>query len=257
MINDKPLMKKIIKLLSSFFVIMVLVSPLYAQDNPTPTKGETPDEVTIEIVDGKEVIHTISAQPSEEDKDWPIVYHDISTMRDNETGKEYRLETTYRELVGTNTSLSSKDCPEDVIQQINSSNCTYYGLHSGTQTASGWGVEATVKQFSYKYCDGIDCNYYKPYKVERSWWRQSTGYSITNAWLEWGCSGVCLVCGGGTTDVVYTSSSITVGWSSDHDSNVYRTEINWFPIMQKVDVAGAHITAISHSAQVTVSVSTP
>jgi hypothetical protein len=233
--------------------MMFFVSPLYAQGN-TDSKQ---DEITIEIVDGKEVVHTISEKPSEEDKDWPIIYHEITSQRDDETGEVYTLETIIREFIESDTSLSNKDCPEVVMKQMAGSSCTYNGLNSGTQTASGTGVQATVKQFSYKYCNAGDCNYYQPYKVERSWWRQNSGYSITSAWLQWGCSGTCLVCSGGTTTVQYSNNPITVGWNNNNTSYIYTTSIGWFPIMQKVDMTGSHITALSHSAQVDVSVSTP
>lgn len=242
MLGNNALLKKIVILLTSVFVITFLVSSIHAQGG---INLQQDDDITVETVDGKEVIHTISEKPSEEDKDWPIIFHDTTTERD-EKGQLIVVETTIRELRELD---ASKDCPEDETKQANRANCTYYGATTIEQSAlSSSGITAYVKHFAYKYCDGPDCSYYRPFKVERRWTRPNMSVSITNARLEWGCTTLCLICGtSDRTNAKYNSSSMTPGWNN-YNSYVYTTSISWFSQMQSLD--NAHVSAWSRSNEV-------
>ncbi len=99
--NQKKSLMKNIMLLMSLILVMMMIG-IVAADNET---NQIRDE-WVEYVDGLEVIHEVTSEPSLEDADWPIIFQGLIVETDDKTGEKHYVHTVIRRMVSSNGSVN-------------------------------------------------------------------------------------------------------------------------------------------------------
>lgn len=185
-----------------------------------------------EEVETLDVLVTVSDQPSNEDKDWPIV-HTESYRTINPDGQEVTYTLIVRREPGT---ILTQFCntSNDTEVSLSSASCTQQPSQSFTREVTSGGITSHVKHFATAFCSGTECltRYWKPYRVEAWWTRTATSWTVSNAKHTWGCDS-CLECpNGNSINQVYYGSSFTPSWQNSTNSHYYVYTSTQFKIMK-------------------------
>lgn len=198
--------KKVLLLLISFISFFVLAHQAIASDD------ESVPEITVATI----------TEPSNEDKDWPIVHVERSEYIDQETGVTYESVSIVRlETIPTRNTenqslcqnMSTMACTKSGGSTIYSYSFIIYNGSSITSHLKSW--------FDYICTNNSNCIYRKPTKMEAWWTRTNTNWSAKNAFAGWGCY-ACSICEGGTWQSVWLENPKYIpAWQNSTMSFVY------------------------------------
>lgn len=197
--------------------------------------GKVAADGTIE--EGKlEVVQEVTLVPSDMDKDWPIVRIERTEEFDSVTETKYVSILIVRQSsMGSATSNKDSAC----METTSLANCVKVDVASfyqtGTRSSStGW-ITSHVKHYADVICNGSDCVYKKPTKLETWWTRSGSNWRVTGAYAGWGCVG-CVKCGGGAWQTVWIESpSYTPGWVNNTTSYTYTYTSTSYPGLYPYD----------------------
>jgi hypothetical protein len=183
-----------------------------------------------------EVVRFVTTAPTEVPADWPIVRTERTEQFDVETGTEY-VEV----LIVRHSPMSSSALADDAncVEAMPSANCVKTGgasfyLYGTRSSANGW-ITSHVNHWTDVICNGTDCVYRKPTKIEAWWTRSGTNWHASDAFAGWGCYG-CLRCDGGTWQNVWIESpAYTPSWQNSTTSYTYVYTSDSYPGLYPYD----------------------
>jgi hypothetical protein len=186
----------------------------------------------------KDPIVIVTAEPSNEDKDWPIVRIETWDHMDELTGEVRTHRVIVREAPSSyRPSPEWLECP--LVEPKDELNCIYRGTQTKTDQDWAGGVTVNLKSWAHKYCRDYDPNcfdkYYALWKSEFWWTRSDPAWTVKNAIYRAGCSG-CPNCYTGYVEYPYFQyGPLTPGWNDNNTSWVYRPLLYWPPLMPSMD----------------------
>lgn len=189
----------------------------YSSVSPNLTSGKVQEDVK-----PPNVIVTIAKNPTDEDKDWPIVGAENQTFVDPLTGKTFISTVTIRRP--SDFKPSNVPCPKNDLSKPIST--TAYCFKIGPESRRGYGTKSGVSvyivHYADKYCLDDSCSWtlYKPTRVEVYWKRTSTKFNVQNAVTRWGCWG-CNLCDTRSYYYIYDSGPFTPLWQNSTTSYTY------------------------------------
>ena len=189
-------------------ILMVLAAPLggvAAQSNGQAGQGNT----------GLHVVVTITANPSDDDKDWPIIKVETEKKIDKNTGQVVTWTTI------TRRGPTKKICNN--TESVMATTCTYVDPQSRSSISSSvGGVVTHITHYADHYCtDGCTWNLYKPTRLEVWWTRPGTSVTVKDADTKWGCTAACQLCDGSQYIYYYDSGTFQPTWLNSTQSYTY------------------------------------
>lgn len=178
-------------------------------------ENESP-KVNVEIVD----------KPSDKDKDWPI----IKTERNSWVDKDSDQTVTHILVVRESPADYQFEESEEVCEDYLLTSCVKQGERTFTDSTTVGSITSHIKHWTDKICNGIDCNYNKPTKLEVWWIRSDTSWHASDAQVAWGCHG-CVKCVGGDYEVVWYGDVFTPSWQSSTTSYTTRYTSSSYPAL--------------------------
>jgi hypothetical protein len=167
----KPKKRQVVTLVATFFLLLAPYSPVSAT---SPLGNDQSD------TQYPQVLVKIANNPTDEDKDWPIVGVEDQTFVDPATGKTFTTSVTIRRPSISKPPL--KSCPQNDLKTETTIdvNCIYITPESRTGQSTTSGVTVHIKHYADMYCLDTSCTdvLYKPTRVEVYWNRTSTSYTV-------------------------------------------------------------------------------
>lgn len=226
-----------------FAVVLSLLLPATgAFAAPTEVPAQAASQVQSDPLDS----------PALDDSHWPIIQMEQSTYIDPVTGAVHTSELVVRRQPASEAVLPAN--AQEACQQILApepraglpkmayalATCSYVAAETrtGSDTVSyggGW-VKGYVKSWAYVY-SGSDGNKYADQYQARAWWKRSDKtWTVTNAWMKWGCGNSvasCTTCSGSSYKKVLTLTIGTVYWPNNGlTSSNYTSYYSSFPILR-------------------------
>lgn len=176
-----------------------------------------------------EPVKQISTSPSNDDATWPIVRTERIEDFDNETGTRYVSVLVVRQSQANPSSDAETACLEtSYLASCVKVDAASFTLTGTISNGGGW-IRSHVKSYSDVMCNGSDCVYRKPTKIEAWWTRSGSTWTASGAFAGWGCYG-CAVCGGGTWQTVWIESpAFTPAWQNSTQSYYYTYTSTSYP----------------------------
>lgn len=192
---------------------------------PPPTLPSVPPHIKLEVAD----------KGSNEDLNWPIIREERSVKTDKATN-EVVVETLVVRMSppGAKGPLCDEPLPESIMAAASS--CVKTGVASFYRTMTVGKITIRVKHFTDAVCNGANCIWNRPTRMEVSWTRTDNRWFTTNAYVGWGCY-ACSVCTGGSWSSVWTSSTWTPAWNGNN-SSIYIFTSSSYPAMYPFDGTG-------------------
>lgn len=209
------------KLLTLVIVLAFVLTPLTVRAS---TDGQ-----------GITVKREVADKPSELDKDWPIVREEkIETIdpvtKEVQTHTLVVREIQYAQPVPCETTSAENSAPAVT--------CTINGERSFGDTSTVGSITSRIVHYTDKVCQGGNCVWNKPKRIEVWWTRTDSRWFASNAYIIWGCY-ACTICEGGSWDSAWTESpSWTPAWLNNTTSYTYIYTSSSFPGLYPYDGTG-------------------
>lgn len=169
-----------------------------------------------------EMVQYVTTAPSDRDKDWPIVRTERAEKFDDVTGTNYLEVLIVRQSpMSSTTSVGDETCVEIIplANCVKTATASFY--LTGTRSSAGGWITSHAKHWTDVICNGSDCVYKRPTKLEVWWTRSGTSWHASAAYAGWGCYG-CSQCGGDSWQSVWIESpAYTPAWQNNTNSFVY------------------------------------
>lgn len=156
---------------------------------------------------------TVTDKMSDIDADWTIISETWLTHEDPVT---HQVVTNHHVIRESPPFAQPIPCPNPsaLVPAITTEACEIVRQRTFEDNSSAGNITVVIKHITDKVCDGVNCVWYKPYKIEVQWARPDNRWFAVNAEVNWGCYG-CSVCTGGTWEGMRTNGPWMPEWQND------------------------------------------